>query len=169
MIKTKKELMAKYPVGTIISTSTGITGKVAGYVRGDKRSWSLDVDTEKEVAIVPLNNEEVVISIITVESEEDMLESVKQNSVAYDTKKQKQKKPRKNQKATEIVDAMLEIDSTTQEAAVERPKEEQVSIATQIRTLLSTGMSRSEVAKQLGVGYRYVYAIEHKVLKRELP
>ena len=169
MIKSKKELMAKYPVGTVISTSTGITGKVAGYVRGDKRSWSLDVDTEKEVAIVPLNDEEVVISIITVESEEDMLESVKQNSVAYDTKKQKQKKPRKDQKTAEIVDTMLETDITTQEVTTIQPEEKQISIASQIRTLLSTGMSRSEVAKQLGIGYRYVYAIEHKILKRELP
>ena len=165
MIKSKKELMAKYPVGTVISTSTGITGKVAGYVRGDKRSWSLDVDTEKEVAIVPLNDEEIVISIITVESEEDMLESVKQNSVAYDTKKQK----RKNQKTIEIADTMMEIDRATKEATMMEPEEKQISIAAQIRALLSTGMSRSEVAKQLGVGYRYVYAIEHKVLKRELP
>ena len=89
--------------------------------------------------------------------------------VVYDTKKQKQKKPRKDQKTTEIVDTMSETDKTTQEVTTIQPEEKQISIASQIRTLLSTGMSRSEVAKQLGVGYRYVYAIEHKVLKRELP
>lgn len=43
------------------------------------------------------------------------------------------------------------------------------SVAAKIRFLLGKGMGRSQVAKTLGVGYRYVYAIEHKPLKRELP
>lgn len=43
------------------------------------------------------------------------------------------------------------------------------SVAAKIRFLLGKGMGRSQVAKALGVGYRYVYAIEHKPLKRELP
>lgn len=43
------------------------------------------------------------------------------------------------------------------------------SVATKIRFLLGKGMGRSQVAKALGVDYRYVYAIEHKPLKRELP
>lgn len=41
------------------------------------------------------------------------------------------------------------------------------SVSGQIRVLLLEGKKRTEVAKLLGVNYRYVYAIEHKTLKRK--
>lgn len=193
----KREIMKYYKKGTEIKIvsldgATEARGHVVGYWKMSEDGWGVEclmVGEEKTIQMTPED-------VIRVYGDKPKEKQSSKNTDKQPEAKQTEKTPdnlvtsksgdvfddegeliRKAPQNTEVSQDTEELHPMEKAATVKVELEPEVmeelnkldSIAARIRLLLSKGMGRSQVAKTLGVGYRYVYAIEHKPLKRELP
>lgn len=189
----KKEVMKHYKKGTevklvALNNTSEARGHVTGYWQMMDNNWSVEVLIIGQEKPLQVSTDDV-IRVFKDEDKEKAEASPKAEKVP-DTGKSEEKVPA----VPIIVNVGDVVDEETGEVIrkvppaealhpMEKPAKAAVvidaelteelnkceSVAAKIRLLLGKNIGRSQVANMLGVGYRYVYAIEHKPLKRELP
>lgn len=175
---TKKELMKSHKKGTEIKLisldkTQELRGHITGYWQMGDGGWGVECQIVGQEKLVQLSAEDV---IRVFKDEKGKEQGTPENPIVVnsgdvvdeDTGDVIRTAP-KAEEPHPMEEPQVAGSKTTLTAELTEELAKLDSVAAKIRYLLNEGMGRSEVAKMLGVGYRYVYAIEHKPLKREMP